>query len=252
MADTIEFRTAWIGVSETNKTFVNKRKIEMTISSTIPMVLINPSLIVDNSINSLLTALPAVVNNTLVDEVDPLRYTYITTTKSVVSKNVVRLYHDALFNDIIVVPNLDNFGGSLATDPSAGMRYELTCRRIAGGDTLANEIYGGGISNNNTFKIPKPITAVPSTHMALRLNTISPNYGNRNGFYDIGTTGNSFNLSDARQLPTGILNLGTTTSLFGADVPLPLYQVYMSDMENYKLKNVNVHPVPQFYVILDF
>ena len=252
MINTIDFRTAWIGVSEINKTFVNKRKIEMTIDSTIPMVLINPALLVDNLINSKTTAIPALVSNTLVDELDPLRFTYITTTQSIITNNIVRLYHDKKFNDILVVPNLDNFGTGAVNDPNAGMRYEIKCRRIAGGDVLANEVYTGSISTNNTFVIPQPVAAVPSTHSAVKLNTISPNYGNRNGFYNIGTTTANFNLSDARQLPTGILDLGTTTSIFGSNVPLPLYQVYMSDIENYKLKNINVHAVPHFYIILDF
>lgn len=250
--NTRTFRTAWLGASETDKTYTNKRKVEFTLESTVPMILLNPELLVNNLINTKVTPVPSVIKNTLVDDTDPLRYTYITTTESVITHNIVRLYHDAMFNDIIIVPDLNNFGTSAITDPNAGMRFELRCRRIAGGDILANEIYEGSISHNSDFKIPKPITTVPSTHYSLKLNTISPNYGNRNGFYDIGSISGSYNFSDSRQLPTGVLNLGTTSGLFGSDIPLPLYQVYRSDMENYKLKNVNIHPIPQFYVILDF
>jgi len=252
MADTLLERVAYLGVSETDKTFANKRRIVMRIEKTIPFVMVSSNIITNNTINEKITALATVVNNTLVDELDATRFTYLTTTHSTVSNNIVRIYHDSLYGDLIVVPDLDNLGTGAMTDPNTNITYILGCSRIAGGEHLANDSYDGSIGNNNLYKIPTPIASVASKHMSVKLNGISPVYGNRNGFYDIGATGASFNISDARQLPTGLLDIGLTADVFGPNAILPVYNVYMYDNENYKMRYLNNHAVSSFYILLDF
>jgi len=253
--DKKDFRTALLGKSEADKNVDNGRSITLTIDSGLPMVNVDDVLMDNFTINSV-THSPSLtggddVLNTLVDKEDPNRYVYICTTLSAVTKAVVRLYYDAMFKDIIVVPNTETLGTDSATDMNRNQNYDLRGYVISGGDDIKHGNFSGTIKKDFQFDLPVPNSDISATHNAVILNGIAPTMGGRLMAYDIDDQG-KYSLRDNRRLPVGLLDLGTVNDIFGTAVSLPIYNVFQGTTDMYKMKYLGIQNVDKVYFLLDF
>jgi len=265
--DTVEQRSAYVANNITDKNIDNKRMVTLNIVNTLPIIMIDNTLVDRNQIAETTVDLDTVVLNTLVGpgadagETDPAiidakgpgRYNYVTTVESSISRNVMRVYYDTMFKDMVIVPDLMNFGADGADNPNNGKHYYLDCYRVAGGGTeIKEDMYKGGLNKVSSTELPLIDTAVAGTHMAVRLNGIAPFRGDRHTSLYLTHNSITNRVSDSFNNPSGLLSLGDSETLFGGDVKVPLYNVYLQNKDNYRLKYLGFNKVPKIYVLLDF
>jgi len=254
MEDAQSVRMAYLGKDESDKNIDNKRAITIHISSGIPFVMVDDRIVNDYTVNATTVDAKASdtdIINTLVDPDMDDRYTYICETKSSITKNIVRLYYDAKYEDIIVVPDTTMLGTSDLSDPNSNQQFDLIGYVIGGGDVVKDGIWPGTVNPKPTFKLPTTNKNLTSTHMGVLLNGVAPTMGGRKGVYYVDDAG-TYRLADNRRLPVGLLDLGNIADIFGQDVTVPVYTVYQGTTDMYKVKYLGFKSVTKAYILLDF
>jgi len=266
MNDTLKLRTARIALSENLKsdtvdpvdpsiTIVNVTKIHVsiTIVSTLPMLTMTDALVA----NSLMTSHDAPsapttldVDNTLKD-VDYLeefgveRFTFITTTQSVITNNKVRLYHDAKYEDIIVIPELSFIDNKLDNNI-----YNIRGYRIGGGvavDEIANDLI---VPGEETFKLPLTKSNISNVCKHVKMHGIARDSDNA---YYYKTLDNGDMVVNRKLTTVGMISLGTADDLFvETGATIPMYTITQATLDRYALKFLgNIKPT-NIYIPLNF
>jgi len=254
MTDTIDIRRAYLGKDESDKNIDNKRTIEIHIANAVPFIMVDDRIVNDYTVNSELIDSKdsdSEIVNTLVDDEMEDRFTYICETKSSVSKNIVRLYYDAKYKDIIIVPDTTMLGTSDLNDPNSRQNYQLIGHIVSGGDVVKNGLWSGSVNSKHHFDLPATNRNLSSKHTAVLLNGVAPTMGDRKGVYYVDEAG-TYRLADNRRLPLGLLDLGTIADIFGSDISLPVYNVYQGSTDSYKVQYLGIKSVEKVYILLDF
>ena len=141
MIDSLNCRLADITTTEAVKDVTTKKKISIDISSVLPLVSIINTHIAGQLIKELVT--PKVVDlATVINGITDLaylalngqeRFVFITQSVSAVSGTSVRLYYDAKYKDIIVIPNLDMIASNTVDDIVTNAVFELSGYVVGGG-----------------------------------------------------------------------------------------------------------------------
>lgn len=164
------------------------------------------------------------------------RYIFMGALKSPMTKNVVFLYYDNLYNDIIVTPDLSFLDLSSANS----LFSDIRCYRIGSGHQLPNENLNKNLIADeiDAFKLPEPKTGLTLTTHLVSL----PGYGLYTDHYGGGfeeQINNGINLiHDNRKLGL-LVKLGPMTNVFNKTSSLPLYLLYQYGVLDYGIKYIN-------------
>ena len=237
--------------------------INLNILNTLPFIVIDEPTVTEKTLNIVTTepdALPVTICDPgeiqyLVGGVTPLdangnpttiayRYSYVGSAKSAVSKNRVDFYYDNVEQDIVVIPDLNIIVNNNVTYTIYGM----TGHRIGSG-TLEIQNYTTILPVDCKTKLPKPSNIIPISHSALVLPGLSTRTGDRRVVYKLGA---DTDIIDNVNNPVGLLDIGTFGDLFGTDITVGIYALYMDSTITYRLCSMKERKVTKAYVLLDF
>lgn len=261
MKDTIKLRTAVLALSENLKSDtvdpvvvnVTKIKVSIDIVSTLPMLTMTDALVA----NSLMAedhrpSLPATldIDNTLkdvgyLDETGNERFTFITIASSAITNNKVRLYHDAKYSDIIVIPELNCIDNTINDT-----LYELRGYRVGGGcnvDDINNDLI---VPGDETFKLPLTNSNIANTSKHVKMHGIARD---TDGGHYYKTLDNGDMVVNRKLTTVGMVNLGSGDELFvDAGARVPMYTIVQATLDRYALKFLgNIQP-KNIYIPLNF
>jgi len=249
MTDTIKKRMAYLGVSELDKSFDNKRRVIININDAVPLVTVNEQVFNANKITEVITVQPVTLLNPLVDADDINRYLYVTNVISAITNNIVHIYYDYKYKDIIIIPDTVYLGTGSLTDASKHSTYEISGYCVSGGGNAG--MHATNIPLDPAFNMPVPNTKIASKHIAVMLGGMgalaSTRYTNREL-----SSHQTYTLSDNRNLPSGLIDIGLATDVFVANGKVPIHNLYQYTPDLYKLKYLGNHEVTKFYILLDF
>jgi len=256
--DTLQSRTARIALSENKKDVaiegeVTKITVNIAIISTLPMLTMTDALVTNSEMASVdvpvdTAALDA--DNTLKDveyleKTGNERFTYITTTHSALTNNRVRLYHDALFEDIIVIPELSYIDNTLDNTV-----YDIRGYRIGGGtnvDEISNDLI---VPTGETFKLPLTKSNIANKCTHVKMHGIARDSANA---YYYKHLDNGDMIVNRKLTTVGMIKLGSVDDLFvDAGLRLPMYTIAQVTLDRYALKFLgNIQPT-SIYIPLNF
>jgi len=129
MADSFNKRTGKLSVYLDPTSDVTTNVVNIKIINAIPIMAFDADIITDKSISVLESAAIVDLGTEPCGLVDPVwsaangntpRYTFIARPKSPLTNNVVDIYHDAAFGDIIIIPTLKYYNANYS-----GIVYEI-------------------------------------------------------------------------------------------------------------------------------
>jgi len=243
--DTLDQRIAEIAVSENDKTTLNNnKKLNITITQKVPFLVIPDITVTENTVVSITTTAPtdtSTIVNTLVDTkytndngVD--RFTYITTATSPITYAKNRLYFDALYSDIIIIPDTIFFGSADADDPMNNKTLDVTGTVVGIGDFTGRERASLKISmNENTTKIKEPVKTNIDNTMHI-LNLLGVSNGKSPGNHGKMFNGGNDYLEKDPFKPLGVIDLGDVTNLLDTTGKplLPANYIYQISEDTYE------------------
>ena len=266
MNDTFETRSARIALSENKKTDttdtsvppvttinVTKIKVNISIVSTLPMLTLTDELVTNSSIASVVTPVDLAAldaKNTLKDveyfeEHGKERFTYITTTHSQITNNRVRMYHDAKYEDIIIIPELSYIDSDLNHTV-----YDIRGYRVGGGvevDDIYNDLI---VPGEEYFKLPLTKSNIENTCEHVRLHGVARD-SDHTYYYKSLPSGDT--IVNKKLTTVGMVKLGSADELFvepGATIPM--YTIMQATLDRYALKFLGNKKPTSIYIPLNF
>ena len=246
--DSFEIRYVQLAKDKDNKDTLTNNNLIIEIKDTLPLVTIDDDLISNNTAVS--TTYDSTMDNdsiknypvdveykqthTDADGNGVDRFIYITKVTSAISKNIIRLFYDRKYNDIIVVPALDWISQTII-----GQTYNILANRIGGGDGR-NEVASDLILPvNDKYLLPETNENISNDHYFVKMHGVStPKSGT---FYVIVDA--DHRVRDEKLLPTGMLSLGSMSDLFVTEELLPTFTIYQITSNRFASKYVgNVIP----------
>lgn len=165
------------------------------------------------------------------------RYIYMGSLKSPMSLNVLFMYYDKKYKDILFVPDL-RFLELSTPNKTFG---DIRCYRIGSGAELSKPTPNSTITldESRAYSLPEPKTGLsPETKLVGM-----PGYGIYHDRYGGGfeeLVDNKINLlHDNRKLGT-VVKLGRANEIFNNPNSLPIYLLYQYGVLDYGLKYLNV------------
>lgn len=226
-----------------NGTSNKKLELILTAETTLPICItlddkINPLTFKTEPAPSLPAAITKLENEEFKQKEGKERYVYMGAVKSPITYNILMLYYDRKWKDIILVPDLS----FLDISSPNKLFDDIRCYRIGSGIDLPNSN-----ANNHlpSHEVNRYQLAEGKTGLAAETKLVSlPGYGLFTDHYGGGfeeMINNSINLiHDNRKL--GILiKLGTAAQVFtNPNVPIPTYLFFQYGVLDYGLKYLNV------------
>jgi hypothetical protein len=255
--NTSKLRTANLALSENKKNPANsgevtKIKINIDIIGTIPMITMTDDLVNHATITEAINpATPLLLdnNNTIVDvgyanEHGVDRFTYITTTHSAITNNQVRMYYDAEFKDIIIIPEISFIDNTIDNTV-----YQLRGYRVGGGcpvDDISNDLM---VPSSETFELPLTNSNISNVSKHMRLHGVARESSNI--YYKELTSGDT--IVNKKLATVAMIHLGSGDELFvDQNVRIPMYTVQQTTMDRYSLKFLNNIKPTSIYIPLNF
>lgn len=164
------------------------------------------------------------------------RFIFITRVESYLNRDIVDMYYDKLYQDIIIVPDL-----VYAKHLSPTQDIVLFCQRIGSGYNI-HENPGQGFTlstdeaNRKTLPAAKQVTA--SIHLAALPGLQTPNYTQDADSFEEMIT-DTINLKRFHRQMFNYVSFGTVGDLFGKAVKLPLYLLHQSGVRGFQFKYLN-------------
>jgi len=264
ITDTLEYRICNITLNEgVGKTTVTNKTLTIALGISLPMVLIEPSIVTSKSVASI-TDVAATSLNTVVNGLsDPAylalhtveRFTYVGTGTSSISLTKIRIYYDAKYKDMFVIPDNIGLGDNTATDPTNGHSFNITGYHIGSGMGMDRQRSNHDIplDTSFTYDLPQANTNLPITVNEVRLHGVTPKSDlDMTVGYSIDP--NTRVYSSKSHIST-IITLGTVQTLFTVNGMIPIYQLYQRSINNYTIKYLGAKEIPLTSVIhipLDF
>lgn len=221
-----------------------KIRVRLTIEAAIPICITQDDKISELTLS---TDNVTVTSDNTTKLVDPVyeannenkeRYIFMGALKSPLTKNVIYMYYDNMYNDIIITPDLSFL--DLAS-PNSNF-YDVRCYNLGIGEEL--------LSNNKEGTLPPSLSKhynlpEPNTKLALDTHLVTlPSYGffttdnGQGGFEE--TISSKFILRHNNRRVGTLVNLGPITKIFKTSDRLPLYLLYQYGIVDYGLKYISV------------
>lgn len=165
------------------------------------------------------------------------RFIFITRVESYINRDIVDLYYDKKYQDIIIVPDLVYTKHLSPTED-----INIFCQRIGGGYNVNdNTLTGLTISSDENCKITLPEArkiSSASVYMAAIPGLQTPDYTQDANSYE-EMLNDAINLKRYHRQMLSFLCLGTVSQLFGEVHRLPLYLLYQSGVRGFSFKYLN-------------
>lgn len=261
-------RTALMTVSDDDTTIHPlKTKVNVRINATLPMIVVDPSIVTDTIVNDPIVTTADTLNGLtcgLRDDVPETledgtanpdfianRFVLVTKIQATVSKASNKIYYDRLCKDLIIIPDISLFN-SFSTD---GKVIDISGYRV--GSLNQSEI--------TTFKPHLPVNNESRFELPVGKNKISnvvsynliPGIFMRHGNKDIQIEQQlqyGFNHYRTEGTPIVMVNLGKVTNLFdtSAEQQLPLQMIYQESPGHFSVFGLGVSKTNNYdlYIML--
>lgn len=221
----------------------NNKNISLVlgITASLPICITQDNKITDLTFRTDKVTIAAGVTNKITDSAyedkyGKERYIFMGALKSPITKNILYMYYDNLYQDIILAPDLS----FLDLSSPNKIFPDIRCYRIGTGHELPNNSMNTflNVSVENAFKLPEP-----KTGLTLESNLVSlPGYGLYTDHYGGGfeeMINQSINLIHDNRMLGILVNLGPVTNIFNTKTSIPLYLLYQYGALDYGIKYLN-------------
>ena len=262
MNDTRQIRQARLAKDETDLSALLNKTVAIRLNTSLPFMHIEQAYIdkTEYKTEDYASKADADLFNTLVDptytvkdnngnDVTATRFTFLTEINSSVTFSRSRMYYDAKYEDIIIVPDLESLGATSVTDGS----YELQ-GYVVGGlgnvDQVADAI--NPVKDTAEYKLPLVNKNIASS--TIFLETRGVGYAARRNVRVYRDTANGVRFFNNDTSTVALIKLGKVTDIFTSAVKLPLYQYYQSGIKEYSGKYLGVVDTKDadIYVAINF
>jgi len=262
--DTLENRICKLTLNEgVGKTTVTDKTITIGLGASLPILLIDQAMLASKTVASLTDAAAISLDNIVNGLSDPVyltnngveRFTYIGTGSSSVSLSKIRVYYDAKYKDIFIIPDIVWLGDNTPTDPTNGHSFTITGYHVGTGMSMKRQRSNHDIPLDTDFTYDLPLTNsnLPITVDEVRLHGLTPKSDlDMTVGYAIDPNTRVYS---SKSHISSIINLGTVGSLFTSVGMIPAYQVYQRSVNDYTMKYLGTKELPAtsiLYIPLDF
>jgi len=214
--------------------------VNLVFTSSVPMITLPDKLISEVEIDSLEVSNNEPNNKPYDPDMDN-RFTFLVKGKSVFRDTPFAIYHDAKYNDYIMMPNPDSY--DLSIIPNAYL--ELTGYRVGYNTSNIDDGFSYVFKDFPVVNLPKG--NAPVNYRVRMLNL----HGLRNGYdgrvrEDIGGVSIYKRVNNLAFIE---LDRG---NVFGNDATLPLYTILPKTTVNFNLKYVSLKQPDKIYLIIPF
>lgn len=250
--ETLVLRTGFLATDELGTKVLSKKTVSISLESALPFLAIPSDFVEKTKITEKTTAPVTDLNllpNILVDAEPDVngdlqvveRFIYISSITSPVTGNVMTMYYDKEFKDIILIPSLETID---TVDISSGaVEFKLSGFVIGvnHGINYENEIAKYPYTEENSIQLPEAKTNIEVTTSTCILKGAG-GYDTDNGVsrYVSGTEYDS--ILPVRTPYTNLVKLGAVTEFLSEASRLPTYLVYQASKDRHavaRLGNVD-------------
>ncbi|MGE3591437.1 MAG: hypothetical protein AB7G52_02925 [Arcobacter sp.] len=243
MNDTRNMRLAYLADNAEDKN-ATKKKLQITIHGTLPIIVTDDITLSDITIKeedtvpyTLLTDLKNfLVDEDFLNETAEDRFIYITTLKSLLTKNKIMFYYDRKYQDIIIIPDT-RFYDLL----DANGVYEVNGYRIGSGENIKQRHPDQLLTLQEESVVQLPETknniTTAKSRLVLLPDSIKGNTTRNNNIINKLDDVNSIYYGETQ--PSMLIELGTVLELFVNNTKLPAYLLHQYSFENFGIKYVN-------------
>lgn len=258
MIDKLESRLAYVAKSSIERNIDNKRKLCINITNTLPIVHIDTTL-ADN--RQLLTKNNAAIGGTIlnnlasdddvIDEVSgdvtSYRYIFISRSESNLYKNIIDVYYDTKYNDILIIPTTQYLGNESMENPHTNTIKTITGYRLGGHGNLDSSRIGNKyLPVTSKFNMPVISTRLDNKFMYINIPGLHTPHGSE--FLKVAVNENP--LTD--MISNSNRGVGITTLTLPAPISVPLYGVIQYGVDSYRLEYLGIKKTSTISFLLDY
>ena len=223
---------------ETRITHLGNRRLVISVENTLPIFITLESYLQNVTIKEATVNLSKSADNTLTDndflaEAGTERFTFMGGIKSPLTHNIVYMYYDGKYKDILLMPNLEFF--KLTLDKNT---YEVRVSRLGSGNDLPNKSFNQDLPTERTtsYELPEPKGILQPKCKLISLPGTSVNTDSQRDESFEELINDVYNLQhNARRLQC-LVELGDANTVFKNAGNIPLFLLYQHSIQSAGIK----------------
>lgn len=257
MDDKFESRLAYVAKSSVDRDIANKRKLCINIVNTLPLINIDNALVTNRE---LLTKNNAAINGTVlnnlasdddvIDEITGVvtyRYIFLSRSESNLYKNIVDVYYDTKYNDIIIMPTTRYLGDNSLDNIHTNTIKNIAAYRLGGQGNIDNTRIGNKyLPVTSRFNVPRVTGRLANKFMYINLPGLHTPHGSE--YLKVSVNENP--LTD--MIGNSNRGVGVTTLTLPAPITVPLYDVIQYGVDSYRLDYLGMKKTLTISFLLDY
>lgn len=213
----------------------NEKIIDIQVEGSLPLIITRSADLTNLTLTS--EASPTIVADDfeLTDPDTPNRYSLLTVAKSPITQNIVAMYYDAKYEDILILPDMSSF--LLCDEP---LKFTVRGYRLGYNGMLSNtrpyQILG--IDNKHNVKLPNIAGQIEvKSHLVMIPGIAQSNLVRNDTLETMLDAKNNFCKTTVQ--PSILIELGTADTVFKTVNKLPLYMLAQTSIREYQLHYIN-------------
>lgn len=215
--------------------------LNISVENTIPILITKDNKITDYIFKTSTETTKGSTDNTIADaeyktETTKDRFIFFTALKSPLTNNVVYVYYDRKYQDIIMLPPIDYYNLGLPT-----MTYNIRASRLGGGEELPNYFWHQDvpISDNSRYFLPETKANVASkTHLISLPGMATVSNNNHDDGYE-EMINDSINLRHNTRRLGILVEIGLPRDVFVTPSSIPLYLLHQYSAMEYGIQYIS-------------